>query len=52
VIQIPESSQNEGSGTIPRWVKNNSCWWADGSISDSEFINAIAFLVKIGLINP
>jgi len=31
---------------IPDWVKNNSGWWAQGLLSDEEFINAIKFLVE------
>ncbi len=31
---------------VPTWVKNNAGWWADGTISESEFITAIEFLVK------
>ena len=35
---------------VPDWVKNNAGWWADNHISDSEFVNAIEFLIKEGII--
>ena len=36
---------------IPDWIKNNAGWWADDKISEAEFINAIQFLIKNGIIN-
>jgi hypothetical protein len=41
------SVQNE----IPAWVKSNAGWWADGTISDGEFVNGIKHLVKSGLVS-
>jgi len=40
------STQNK----IPDWVKNNAGWWADGTISDGEFLSGIGFLIKDGII--
>ncbi|MDA1346636.1 MAG: hypothetical protein O3C48_05405 [Crenarchaeota archaeon] len=31
---------------IPSWVKNNAEWWANDAISQSEFLQAIEFLIK------
>ena len=36
---------------VPEWVKNNAGWWSDGQISETEFIQAIEFLIKQGIIN-
>ncbi len=36
---------------IPSWVKNNAGWWADGTISESEFISGVEFLINDGIIN-
>ena len=36
---------------IPAWVKNNAGWWADGAITESEFISGIEFLINDGIIN-
>ena len=35
---------------IPSWVKSNAGWWADGTISDGEFLSGIEFLIKDGII--
>jgi hypothetical protein len=35
---------------VPDWIKNNAGWWADGTISESEFIQGIQFLIKDGII--
>jgi len=35
---------------IPDWVKNTAGWWATDAISESEFVNAIEFLIKDGII--
>ncbi|MDH5463672.1 MAG: peptidase [Nitrosopumilus sp.] len=33
-------------GEIPDWVKTNAGWWADGTITESEFLSGIEFLIK------
>ncbi len=35
---------------VPAWVKNNAGWWADGTISESEFVQGIQFLIEDGII--
>jgi hypothetical protein len=34
---------------IPNWVKNNAGWWANGTISDDEFIQGIQYLIQKGI---
>jgi hypothetical protein len=31
---------------IPAWVKSNAAWWADGLITEDDFIKEIKFLIK------
>ena len=31
---------------VPDWVKNTAGWWATDTISETEFVNAIEFLVN------
>jgi len=31
---------------IPDWVKDNASWWANDAISQSDFVNAIQYLIK------
>ena len=35
---------------VPAWVKNTAGWWADDSISDSDFLHGIKFLVETNII--
>jgi len=36
--------------SIPGWIKNNAGWWAEDKISEVEFVNAIQYLIKHGII--
>ena len=36
---------------VPSWIKNTAGWWATDSISETEFVNAIQFLVNEGIIS-
>ncbi|WP_428325704.1 cache domain-containing protein [Nitrosopumilus sp.] len=33
-------------GQVPEWVKNISLWWAEGKISEDEFLSAIKYLLE------
>jgi micrococcal nuclease len=33
------------SATIPSWIKNTAGWWADGNITETEFLRAIEYLI-------
>ncbi len=33
------------SNGIPAWVRGIAGWWAEGKISDDDFVTAIKFLV-------
>ncbi len=51
----PISSPTDALGTIsshsiPGWVKGIAGWWAQGKISDDEFVSAIKFLIHQGII--
>jgi len=47
VMIIPSAIAEE---KVPDWVKNNAGWWASHFISDNEFVNALEFLIKEGII--
>jgi len=36
---------------VPDWIKNTAGWWATDAISETEFVNAISFLINVGIIN-
>ena len=35
---------------IPTWVKSNAGWWADGTISESDFLMGIEYMVTDGIL--
>jgi uncharacterized protein YjbI with pentapeptide repeats len=45
-LMIPNASAQ----LVPDWVKNTAGWWAEDAISETEFVNAIEFLVKENII--
>ena len=34
------------SVTVPAWIKNNADWWAQGLITDDDFVKGIQYLVE------
>ena len=40
---------HENNISIPKWIKNNAGWWADGSIDDNSFVQGIQYLIKEGI---
>ena len=40
------------SQSIPAWVKNDAEWWADGTISNVQFVQAVQYLINNGIISP
>ncbi len=47
---IPESSSTGEVTEIPPWIKNTAGWWSQGQVSDKEFVAAMQFLIKEGII--
>ena len=35
---------------IPSWIKNTANFWGDDQISDTEFLNALQYMVKEGIL--
>lgn len=50
ILLIGSIAQFAIAEPVPAWVKNNAGWWADGTISESEFIQGIEFLIQDGII--
>ena len=51
-IKLPPTEvTTETSSEIPDWVKLNAGWWAEGAISDDEFVNGLQFLISNGIIS-
>ena len=50
---IPETEKSATSPEnqeVPDWIKNNADWWAQGLITDDDFLKGITFLVENGII--
>jgi hypothetical protein len=47
---LPKQASEITEQKVPDWVKNNAKWWADGIISENDFINEIKYLVEKGII--
>ena len=51
VLMIGSIAQFASAEPVPSWIKNNAGWWADGTITESEFVQGIEFLIKDGIID-
>lgn len=40
----------EDEQIIPGWIKNTAKFWVEGGVSDTEFINALQYMIKNGII--
>jgi len=36
--------------SVPEWIKNNAKWWSEGTISESEYVTSLEFLITEGII--
>ena len=36
---------------IPNWIKDTAGWWSEGQIGDSDFVNAMEYLINEGIIS-
>lgn len=54
ILKIPptrvEKQSTESDMSLPSWVKTNVGWWADGKVTQTEFISSMQFLVKNDII--
>jgi len=52
ISDIPKQSSGVTEEKVPEWIKNNAKWWADGMISEDDFITGIKYLVENGIVRP
>ena len=46
-VQQGQSTAISGNH-IPSWIKNTAKWWSEGTVSNSEFIQSIQYLIQQG----
>lgn len=49
VIWSGGSTSNTNSA-IPDWIRNNAKWWADGLITDDDYIKGLQYLISQGIL--
>lgn len=49
-LSIGIISVSATDSAVPEWVKNNAKWWSEGSISESEYVQSLEFLITEGII--
>jgi len=40
----------EDVSLIPNWIKNTAKFWVEGEVSDTEFINALQYMISQGIL--
>jgi len=50
IPETPKATTIDDSQEIPSWIKNNADWWAQGLITDDDFVKGIQYLVVKGII--
>ncbi len=51
MIEIgPAPPQPAAGATVPGWVRTSTGYWVDGAVSDSEFVDAIQYLINEGVV--
>ena len=38
--------QSVSAQTVPDWIRNTALWYGEGNISETEFLNAIKYLIE------
>jgi len=38
------------NSSVPDWVKNNAKWWSEGSITETDYVKSLEFLITQGII--
>lgn len=50
IPNLPPTASDVAKINVPDWVKKNALWWADGQITDQDFVKGIQYLVEKGII--
>ena len=44
------STEFQDDYEIPDWIRNNAKWWADGLITDQDYIQGLQYLISQGIL--
>lgn len=50
IKMIYSSSRVNNTTDIPEWLKSNAGWWADGKITDADYLDGIQYLIEKGIV--
>jgi len=50
IFGIDDLYESTAHSSIPNWIKNNAKLWANGNLSDNDFLKGIQYLVANGII--
>jgi len=50
IPDLPEQASEITEEKVPDWIRNNAGWWADGLITEDDFVKGIQYLVEQGII--
>ena len=50
ILLVSFSISDVSAESVPEWVKNNALWYGQGDISETEFLNAMKFLIEQGVL--
>lgn len=45
-----DAPERPADAAIPDWIKQTARWWADGQVSDAEYINSLQYLISQGIL--
>ena len=48
LTNLPSASSQ--ASEVPDWIKNNAKWWADGLITEGEYLTALQYLADQGIL--
>ncbi len=46
LVELGKDEEAQTKPQIPDWIRNNAKWWAQGAISDNDFVSGIQYLIK------
>ncbi len=50
-VDAIESLPGISERSIPDWVKNNAKWWAEGNISEADYVSSLQYLINQGILS-